>query len=173
MPDYPIIPVKNTTIISNLFFVPEPIAYPKDAYSEFFDNFNSLIKLNNYECNIVEAYKDIIDTYIAVTEKAVEKKPRLLWINLNIPDIFFHRCLNILINNNRKDIKAKEYTVFQGVDRIAKLLGDAYDNLIIISDHGFNSYNKIFSVNSVLFKYGFVTKTPKRTFRKSFYTCRN
>lgn len=157
IPDYPIIPVPGSTVISNLFFTPKPMSYPHEAIREYFGDPD----INEYlgsGCESVKSYVSVIVSYQAAIEKAVRKEPQLLWVNLNIPDTLMHRCPRML----EEGFVAGERKVFSVVDSIAKLLWESFDMLVIVSDHGFAKYSRLVSVNDILVKEGYAIPSPKK-----------
>ncbi len=161
IPDYPIIPVKHSEIISNLFFTPRPISYPAEAYTKYFGRENPQKYTKNISCKSVEEYKHVLSLYEEAVCKAVDSRPPLLWVTLNIPDMFFHRCPKLL---EEKSISREEDRIFSRLDKIIKLLDENFDSTIIVSDHGFTKYDKLVSINDILLKHGFVTTTNRPTF---------
>jgi len=92
MPDYPIIPARNTIQISNLFFTPKPVSYPPEAYKKVFGEENPKEAKKDATCNYLNSYIHVIELYEEAVDKAINEDHTLLWINLNIPDSLFHRC---------------------------------------------------------------------------------
>ena len=158
IPDYPIIPARNAVVISNLFFTPKPLSHPADAYKKYFGSDNPLEYTKDGSCGILDSYIKVIDLYLYAIEKAVnEEDHTLLWINLNAPDILFHRCPSILEDK----VVNGEQKIFSGIDRIIRLLDENYDSLIIVSDHGFSRYSGIVGVNDILVRHGFAKASSK------------
>lgn len=157
IPDYPVIPVPGSTIISNLFFAPKPMSYPAEAIKEYFGD-SDIGEYLGSGCESVESYVNVIEAYQAAIEKAVQKEPHLLWVNLNIPDTLMHRCPRMLEDS----FVEGERKVFSVVDSITKLLWESFDMLVIVSDHGFTKYSRLISINDILVKEGYAIPSPKK-----------
>ena len=151
IPDYPIIPVSNAIIISNLFFTPKPLSTPHDAYKKYFKNEDPQKYTTAISCRILEDYVKVLEIYEEAIDIVLKDEYSLLWINLNIPDIFFHRCPEILHNDH---ILKGEFKVFGKLDKIVELLRENHDTLILVSDHGFSKYDMLVSVNDILIRHG-------------------
>ncbi|WP_460125955.1 alkaline phosphatase family protein [Stetteria hydrogenophila] len=162
IPDYPVIPLRNTVVVSNLFFTPRPAGHPEGALERFFHGFNPLDHGGAPGCGVVEDYAPVAEAYLAAVEEAVGEEHALLWVNLNVPDKLFHKCPQLL---SRGSPGAGEARLFRIVDSIARVLGESHDHLIIVSDHGFAWYDKLASVNDILVRAGLARATRVQKLR--------
>ncbi|MCE4617672.1 MAG: alkaline phosphatase family protein [Desulfurococcales archaeon] len=149
IPDYPIIPVKKSVIISNMFFTPRPSSHPREYYERYFRGVEGLGEGN---------YKEFIVKYVgAIEDMLVEDNGRhgFVWLTLNFPDHEFHKNPRLLDN------PAVSAEVWRGIDRLAKYLLDNFDNVFLVSDHGFRFFNFRVSINDILYNHGFVVLAKK------------
>lgn len=163
MPDYPIIPVSKSTIVSNLFFTPEPKSWPSDAILEYFGESDPSKIVRSLDCNSVAEYIDVLNLYQEAIQKALKKDYSLLWITLNIPDIIFHRCPQILSGTLSGDARK----VFSIVDKIIKNLEENHDYIVVVSDHGFAEYKYFISVNDILLENKLAKATREKKLSES------
>ncbi len=159
MPDYPLLPVSKAEIISNLFFTPKPVSSPSDAYKKYFGNENPQEYTTSLTCDVIRECCSVLDVYEKAIEVALKEDYSLLWINLNVPDIVFHRCLEVL---DKKHLRKDENLLFSKLDKIIKLLRESNDSLVIVSDHGFSRYDKLVSINDILVTHGFAKSSSIR-----------
>lgn len=152
IPDYPILPFPRSAVISNLFFVDRQVSYPKDAGREFFSEWEKIVTASiTPTCEVIDKYIHVLDSYIAATERAIDKGPDLLWINLNIPDTILHKCVD-LVDERTTEQEIRLYTL---VDKLARIISGAFDVFMIVSDHGFAGYDTLVSANDILVKEGY------------------
>lgn len=161
VPSYPIIPVSNTMhVISLTFFTPKPIAYPSflNKYVKEYDQY-TYRSLEEF----IENYTSDLEYRINILEKLTrEYSYKLIWVNFEVPDRILHlasgqKQYNIL----DKLVLKHERIIFRKLDKIVKLLSNITDNFAIVSDHGFHYYNKMISMNTILYKHGFVKPSKK------------
>jgi len=158
IPDYPIIPIPRTTVVSNLFFVDRQISYPKRAGHEFFKEWEKIIAAPlEHSCKIINKFIDVASLYLEAVEKAIKVAPDLLWINLNIPDAILHKCTSLV----SKKVLKSELKLYSVVDNIAKKMSESFDIFMIVSDHGFSRYNHLVSVNDILVMEGYARPGKK------------
>ena len=154
IPGYPIIPVKNSTIVSFAYFVPKPISYPKDAFAKYFDihAWHAVEKLlNSWSCkNVIEASMELLDSYIEAAEKIICDNYDLIWFTINLPDAILHKC-----PKSFQDVKRLS-RVFRKIDKLIRTIGENVDDLIIVSDHGFTSYKYAVNIDKLLHEQGFM-----------------
>ena len=158
IPGYPLIPAKNSKIISHTIIVPKTQYYPKSRDMEkycrkidlaldipnniFSECKKSLIK----SLNLVKAVLEIIDDMLQ------SSKWNLFWVNLQIPDIILHKCGFEIFTKTLK----MERKLFNYIDRLVKIMDESSDFFVIVSDHGFSIYNKLIRINDILANKGFV-----------------
>ncbi len=158
IPDYPVLPFPRATIVSNLFFVDRQFSYPRGVGEDFFPDWEKIVTASIVPtCEIVERYVEVLNSYIAATEKAIAKEPDLLWINLNIPDTILHKCVELVDRETMRE----EVKLYSLVDRLAKIMSDSFDVFMIVSDHGFTGYDTLVSVNDILVREGLAIKTSE------------
>jgi len=164
IPDYPLIPMKHTNLISNLFFTPKTVYHPSSmekytkilSQAEEFRMDNSLDYIEK-SFKIAEIYEELI------RDTAENLDWKLYWVNFNIPDFYLHKEPELLSNKVIRD----EIKLFSIIDRIIKLLSDYSDALVIVSDHGFSLYKWRISINDLLLKKGFAKiGRPEETVRE-------
>lgn len=175
VPAYPIIPIKNTIILSIEFFTPKPIVYPQEKaiYLKYFSS-SEHITTDGFEEELNRA-KKYMEGYISIVEDLLTcHKPDLLWINLHYPDSIFHKAamegkLDILYEKTYSD----EVKVFSIIDKLIRLIDNEIGNVAIVSDHGFAEYNKYISVNTILYKAGLVNPSYDISIVKKLETLNN
>lgn len=143
IPDYPVIPVKNSIIVSGMFFNPNPSSHPREVYEKYFKDYERERdeNYNEYFKDYVEALQGLIDD---------EGDVDLTWITLNFPDYLFHKKPELLKTPKHASRHWKL------VDSLAKQLLVRYDSVYIVSDHGFRMYNYRVNVNDILYRHGLV-----------------
>ncbi|ADI32607.1 alkaline phosphatase family protein [Staphylothermus hellenicus] len=158
---YPIIPVSNTMhVISLTFFTPKPVVYPS-YLRKYIENYKQYTykSLNEF----FENYISDLEYRLGVIEELTGKyNYRLIWVNFEVPDRLLHlaseqKRYNIL----DKLVLKRERIIFRKLDKIIKFLSNETDNVAIVSDHGFHCYNKRISINTILYKHGFVKPAEK------------
>ncbi|RLE85527.1 MAG: hypothetical protein DRJ41_01060 [Thermoprotei archaeon] len=159
IPDYPIPKVRNAEVISNLFFVPNPISQPEDAHRKYFGLTNPGEMIKSPSCEVLDECLRIVEVYLEAAGKALASDHSLLWINLNLPDVVLHRCPEMLRESR---VLAGERRLFNLLDKLVKEVGEAHDSVVIVSDHGFARYSRIVSVNDILVKHGYARATEVR-----------
>jgi len=156
IPDFPLIPLQNVEIISNLFFTPKPLSYPIYSYEKFFGKENPLNYLSFTGCDLLEKYVRVMQVYLDATEKAIQNDHSLLWITLNVPDTLFHQCPRILVENK---VSKHESQIFRHIDKMIKAMNENHDSMIIVSDHGFTKYTRLIGINDILVRSNFAVTT--------------
>jgi len=166
IPEKPIIPVKDSTIVSNMFFSGGLIYYPKNInkriLSVILDGQKYVSQYYKASgCESVKVISDLYNNYIIpLAEEVVDQGYDLIWFNLDMPDHILHKCQDIL-TSNRIDLLSE---FFREVDRIIKLFVENYDIKIVVSDHGFDKFEKMVSINDILVKNGLGTITRQPLF---------
>lgn len=160
IPDYPLLPVKRSTILCNLFFNPKPSSHPPTAYKRYFPSLDTSAYLKRLECEVLESYIAILKAYEHAIEVAIREEPLLLWVTLNIPDVLFHECPPII--EDLGSVKPLEAKIFQTVDRMARKMAEHFEIFAIVSDHGFATFRRAISLNDILLKAGFAKATSQK-----------
>lgn len=163
MPDYPLLKVRNTEAISNLFFTPKVVSQPEGIHREYFGNNDPGKIVKSASCKVLSECQKLLEIYFEAIVKALKKRYALLWVNLNIPDIIFHRCSKILRGS---EVLTEERKLFELLDKFVEELDKNTDSLMIVSDHGFARYSKIVSINDILIKHGYAKSTSIRKTRE-------
>jgi len=57
------------------------------------------------------------------------------------------------------ELLPSERRIFREVDKLIKSLRETHETLIIVSDHGYATYNKLISVNDILIKHKLANAT--------------
>ncbi|MCS7385805.1 MAG: alkaline phosphatase family protein [archaeon GB-1867-005] len=57
------------------------------------------------------------------------------------------------------ELLPSERRIFREVDKLIKSLRETHENLVIVSDHGYATYNKLISVNDILIKHKLANAT--------------
>ncbi len=157
VPSYPIIPVKNAMIFSIGFFTPKRVCYPKgcEKYLSIFNGIHSEIKKPK---EIFEKAYLFVEKYIELIEKLLSKyEYHLLWFNLNYPDNIFHKSnVGGFSDILDKKVYEDEIRIFRKIDQLIKELDKNFDNIVIVSDHGFHRYRYRISINTILYRAGFI-----------------
>ncbi|MEB3765411.1 MAG: alkaline phosphatase family protein [Desulfurococcales archaeon] len=135
--DYPIFPHKNLVIVSNMFFTPKPLSYPKNLHEKYFSTEVPLPKNT-------ESYIKYLNGLEALLEEYLRDPPSLIWINLNFPDTMYHSNPDTL--NNPEKVS----TIWSRIDKLYKTLKQTVGNVVTVSDHGFSKYNMRISINDIL-----------------------
>ncbi len=148
IPSFPVIPIKNSYIISHMFFVDKPHYSPKNLGKVVSGLPGHPIIQRTTE--FVHAYIRILDHYVSIVEELITNTEwRLFWITLNFPDVFLHHFPEMM-----NDFMRFEEVILRKIDRIASLLLKHSDAIFIVSDHGFAKYNYAISLNDVLVNLG-------------------
>ncbi len=156
IPDYPIRPVRNVEIVSNLFFAPKPMSYPPEAHVKYFGASN-LPQAKAAGCDVVEYFRDVMELYLAAVEKA-SSNADLLWANLNFPDAALHRCPKML--------RQPDAPFLPILDKIIEIMDSKFESFMLLSDHGFSEYRYAISVNDILVKGGIARPSKRKHFRE-------
>ncbi len=143
IPSYPLIPVRYADIVSNLFFTLEPLSSPHYLHNRYF-----------YDVPFDKAPTDILgftEQYVEAVERLIEDRDEydLVWITLNFPDAAFHKFPRLLEDPSLTG------SVWKRIDRLLRLLLDRYDNVFIVSDHGFRLFDYRVSINDILYRHGY------------------
>ena len=146
IPWFPIIPVRKAYIISHDFLTPRTFCYPPSLQKYVKDMYlpKSVSNIDEH-IMLIDSYDSLIDEIIHLNNW------RLFWITLRVPDSYLHLFPNLLIT---KDIRMFERKIFRTINRIMRKLYMLFDVIIIVSDHGFSLYDKVFSINDFLYKLG-------------------
>lgn len=154
IPDYPIFKIRKAQVISHSFFAPKPLYYPEHM-RRYVDILGPVEEAHGTS---PEAYVGLAEKYLALIEEMVDGLEwSLLWVNLPFPDPYLHYNPEML--DPRSKITKAENRVFEFVDKIIGRVLENSDSLIVVSDHGFKTYQKVVSVNRILHDMGCVKLT--------------
>ncbi len=145
VPGYPILPVKHSMIVSNVFFTPRPLSSPRGLHEKYFGDVPMPLKKKSTH---ILAY---INGVKRLLEDVLRNPPPLTWITLNFPDIFFHAELDFVSKPWKH-----HHRIWREVDGIAKMLYEAYGDVVVVSDHGFRVFDARVNVNDILKAHGLV-----------------
>ncbi|MCD6089683.1 alkaline phosphatase family protein [Candidatus Bathyarchaeota archaeon] len=156
MPPYPCLPCKNSDILSiTQFFKPDYTSAEVLNKLYHFEEIMSAIealKRPNTCTALLEIALRILDAHIAALENlwSMEGCYDFLWLYVNLPDTYLHRCPQAL-NKRNKLLKP----LFDKLDVLVKKSLSLSDNLIVVSDHGFKKFRYVVRVNRILYDHGF------------------
>ena len=161
VPLKPIIPIKNSTIITlrEMFGNPKSESYPPNSIEKLFFSYEEDPILEEFRreykkrttCNIIDLMSELIDKYIEAAEIIYELESYdLVWINIYAPDPILHKCGKALENPQL----LSEF--FYKIDKLIKIMDSNSENFILVSDHGFALFNSLISVSDILLKEGFL-----------------
>jgi len=94
IPDYPIIPVKGSVVISNMFFAPKPSSHPRGYYERYFSGIQGYSEDN---------YRLFIEGYVEALEEIIlddKGEHPFIWFTLNFPDHEFHKNPGLFVSHN-------------------------------------------------------------------------
>jgi len=150
IPDYPIPRIKGVRVVSHSFFTPKTLCYPDSLkkYAEF------LGPPEEAHGAPLEVYVKLAERYLTFVEDVADRFDwRLFWLNLPLPDHYLHHHPELLMSET---IPRPERDIFGLIDGIASRLAKRSDAFLIVSDHGFKAYDKVLSVNKMLYDLGYV-----------------
>ncbi|MEB3760095.1 MAG: alkaline phosphatase family protein [Desulfurococcales archaeon] len=147
--DYPIFPHKNLTIVSNMFFTPKPLSYPKNLIDKYFSTEVPLPKNKTQYIKYLDGLEALLEDYL-------QNPPKLIWINLNFPDALYHAIPETL--NNPEKVSQ----IWRRIDKIYLMLKEIIGNVIIVSDHGFSRHEIRISINDILIKHNLAASKSAR-----------
>jgi len=158
IPGYPLIPAKNSKIISHTVIVPKTQYYPENKDMEKYCRKIDLAlnipnnTLNECEKSLIKSL-NLVKAVLEIVEDMLQtSRWNLLWINFQIPDIILHKCGFEIFTK----ILKMERRLFNYIDRLVKIMDELSDFLIIVSDHGFSMYNRLIRINDILANKGYV-----------------
>lgn len=148
IPDYPILPVKYSIIVSNLFFNPSPSSHPLRIYEKYFSGINA-DRDQDYPAYILE--------YLEAVRGLLEEEGEvdLAWVTLNFPDHLFHKKPELLKSPSHAS------RIWKKIDKLAGQMLASYDDVYIVSDHGFRMYDYRVNVNDILYRHGYVVASQE------------
>ncbi len=149
IPGHPIIRVSKSIIVSNSFFIPHPDSHPRGIIEKYYSD--------SWPQESVEDFIDYTEKTIAFLEDHFTDPPPLTWVNLEAPDALFHKNPGLL------DKPGSIGKLWHAIDRLARLMKDTYGNLVVVSDHGFRTYEARVSVNDILYRHGLAVPGEKDT----------
>ena len=158
IPSYPILPVKNSTVVSIEFFTPKPLSHPKDVLNKYFSSsdLKTLTSLSERSCkNAVSLAVKKIELYRSFIERILQKDYDLIWLNTEIPDEVFHKCRTHI---HKPKLFSK---IFKSMDVLIKTLDNDSEAFLIVSDHGFRFSSKFVNVTRILFLSGYLSPAKR------------
>ena len=141
IPDYPLLPARRAIIVSNLFFTPRPLSQPPGLHEKYFEGLYPPRKSPEFYIEYFQALRGML-------EDLLRDPPPLAWVNLNFPDVVYHKYPETV------EKPGKLAKAWREVDGIARILEDAYGNLFVVSDHGFRIHRVRVNVNDILVREG-------------------
>ncbi len=157
-PPYPLFNLKHSIQISHLLHAPKITYSPLSAAK-----YIKLLKPDKIKQSaekIIEDGIDHLNRYVELVSQLLKyEECKLFWINLPYPDYYLHKI-------NSKDVYhkliPKEDKLFILIDKIIHMLDQAFDDILIVSDHGFSHYRYTIAINSLLYNHGLIVKTLGR-----------
>jgi len=141
IPDYPPLPARRAVVVSNLFFTPRPYSSPGGLHERYFDGLWPPGRSPDYYARYFEALE-------AMLEDLLRDPPPLAWVNVNFPDGVYHKYPEAIGDPGRAS------RAWRAAERVARLLKEAYGNLVVVSDHGFRVHRYRVNVNDILYRHG-------------------
>lgn len=157
VPAFPLLRVRGTQVLNYGFFTPKPLCYP-----EHMRKYLALMELpkNGPGRDVLETYADVAGSLVTFVEEAIQGLNwRLFWMNVSVPDVYLHHRPDLL---TRADFPEAERRVMRAIDRIISLLEREADTFMVVSDHGFSVFDKVISINDILFTAGLVKPATGR-----------
>lgn len=157
---YPIYKIRNIHVISDwmapiLSFYPEKLRkyaaiYPEYMLYHFWSGQEALQNLFEDSIKRVEAINIMIE----------ELNWNVAWIVYTEPDNIFHGWYEDVFTNNMI------LGIFKKIDETIEKAVNLSDLVMIVSDHGFSKFDYLLSINTLLYKLGFASKTWKRKIKE-------
>ncbi len=141
IPDYPHIPASKAVVVANLFFTPRPYSVPAGLHERYFEGLWPPKRT-------IEYYEAYLEALAGMLEDMLRDPPPLAWVNVNFPDAIYHKYPETIEEPGRVS------RLWSLADRLAKMLRDAYGNLVVVSDHGFRIFRYRVNVNDILYRHG-------------------
>ncbi|RLI07021.1 hypothetical protein DRO32_04585 [Candidatus Bathyarchaeota archaeon] len=151
IPTYPLMRVRGTQVLSYGLFTPRPVWYP-----DYMRKYVGILTIEPFRVrDVLPRCARVVGSRLELVKKtALELDWRLYWVNLSMPDVYLHKepCLV------KRDVRVgrEEAIVLRTLDKLVAFLDREADALILASDHGFGLYDKVVSVNDVLYRRGLV-----------------
>ena len=155
IPGYPIIPIKNTYVISGMLGTPKIFYHPKtlEKYQKILGEPPKVFRGRNLSDFAVK-WENVLNKYLTIVEDLVNFDWKIFWLNVELPDVMLHLFPNLLYEDAKEERK-----LFTLIDIMAKILSENSDVFILVSDHGFTAYHAKVSINDILFRCGYVRTT--------------
>ena len=150
IPDFPLLPASKAVIVSNLFFTPRPLSRPRGLHEKYFPSEWP----PKYDLEFLEAY---VEGVRALLEDQLRDPPPLTWVTLDYPDVVLHKDTKLFRDPSIHS------SLWDKIDRLARLLYDNYGNLMIVSDHGFREFRVRVNVNDILYREGYAVPSREET----------
>jgi len=151
IPDYPLYTINKCHMLSHGFFTAKPLCN-SDLLRKYLKDAPSLdMKYLYHDCRVITPLREFYEYYLHIVEDLVASmKPTLLWLNIDHPDHYLHRCPKIILDYKGAKIHPDEASIMKIIDKIVRLFLDNFDFMVIVSDHGFSAYSKVVYINSFL-----------------------
>jgi len=165
IPEYPLYALRGCHALSHGFFAPRPLCN-SDLLARYLDSAPSPdLKYSYNDCRVAAVQREQYEYYLGIVEEVVERVDglALLWVNLDYPDNYLHVCPSAVPKCGRVGVRSEEVAVVRVIDRIARVLLESLDVVIVVSDHGFSRYDKTIYLNSFLRLKGYVEVTRERS----------
>ncbi len=141
IPDYPLLPARHSTVLANLFFTPRPVSRPPGLHERYFQGLFPPERTPGF----YEAYMEALAGFL---EDQLRDPPDFALVIVNFPDAIYHKYPETIGDPSRAS------RLWRLADRLARLLLDAYGNLLVVSDHGFRLHKWRVNVNDILYRHG-------------------
>ena len=157
MPSYPLIPMENINIVSS-FLAPKPVCYPDhmkryiESYPEYTETFEARRGKSLDKELFLELKLHRTRQRLTVIQDALNREDwRLAWLRLQDPDNMLHSVADEIYAGHPKAVE-----IFALIDELVKTLRHVSDLVVMVSDHGFERYDHVVNINSILYDNGFI-----------------
>mgnify|MGYP000651509946 CR=1 FL=1 len=156
LPPYPCLPCKNSDIITITQFSKFNSTSPK-ILNELYDveeitEAMNMLRKPNSSTVLLNAALRVVDSHITAIENldSVTCNYDFLWLYVNLPDTYLHKCPDALIKVNKLLTP-----LLIKLDTLIKKTMELSENTIIVSDHGFKRFKYVVRINRILYDHGF------------------
>jgi predicted AlkP superfamily phosphohydrolase/phosphomutase len=157
---FPRQPKKGGLIIHSWLAPSKEKAFPEKvkSYNEYHDYIFEIPKSTRITRNLY--FKKIVDEYCSIEKSRMQLAKKLLekyeqdifFIVFNTNDWCLHKISGSINYNKFNQL----FRIWILLDKFLKWFLTKFDNIIILSDHGFEQKNKIFNINNYLNKKGWL-----------------
>ncbi len=156
---FPITPIRNVAVISDW------LSARLDYFPGWMSNYAGKYVPYRITAETIDS-EAFLEGLVDECNSRIETLRRLLenhewglfWVVLSETDQLLHRCYDLVVNGGRRVDE-----ILAMVDSLIEVALEVADAVIVVSDHGFSKYRYTINVNSLLYKYGFIVKTGRRT----------